>query len=205
MKSMLKAAFVFFILAISFSPITLRAQLSAGIKAGVNMSTLVVDDGDTDYGYAPGFQFGGFLEFSLPKISVQADVVYSQQGSSIDVNGEELKAVAKYVNVPVVIKYKIIPLVNIQVGPQFGFLTCMESDYHPVVSTPFKDQDYTKAYKKSDFGVNVGVGLDLPKGLLVDARFYLGLSDINDYEGIESTRNRMMQITIAYKLFRFGL
>jgi hypothetical protein len=200
----MKFFFKTLIIVFAFS-MSAHAQFSAGIKAGVNMSTLIVDDGNTEYGYAPGFQAGGFLEFSLPKISIQADVLYSRQGASIDANGKELEAVAKYVNVPVVIKYKIVPLVNIQLGPQIGFLTCMESDYHPVISAPFKNQHYTKAYKKTDFGVNVGAGLDLPMGLMIDARFYLGLSDINNYKGIESTRNRMMQFTVAYKIFKFGL
>lgn len=180
-----------------------QAQFSAGLKAGFNMSTMVVDDGASDYGYTPGFQLGGFLDYSLTKVSFQVDVVYSQQGASIKANGEDLSAVAKYVNIPIVVKYKIGPSFNLQLGPQVGFLTCLHSDYHPVVSEPFQEQDYTKAYKKTDFGVSVGAGWESPNGIMIDARYYLGLADINDYPGLESTKNSMMQLTVAYKIFKF--
>lgn len=183
--------------------ISTQAQYSAGIKAGMNLSTLSVDDGVSDYGFAPGFQVGGFLNYNLTKVDFQLDIVYSQQGASIEANGEELSAVAKYVNIPVVVKYKIFPSVNLQLGPQIGFLTCMDSDYHPVTSEPFQEQDYTKAYKKTDFGVIVGAGWESTKGLMVDVRYYLGLTDIADYPGIESTKNRVVQLTVAYKIFKF--
>lgn len=197
----LKTSIVLVLFLLTYS--TLKAQYSAGIKVGMNLSTLAVEDGVADYGYTPGFQVGGFLDYSLTKVSFQLDVVYSQQGASIEANGEELSAVAKYVNIPVVVKYKIIPSVNLQLGPQIGFLTCMESDYHPVVSQPFQEQDYTKAYKKTDFGINVGAGWESSIGLMIDARYYLGLADINDYPGVESTKNQMMQLTVAYKFFKF--
>jgi hypothetical protein len=183
--------------------VSTQAQFSAGLKAGMNFSTMVVDDGSSDYGFAPGFQAGGFLDYSLTKVSFQLDVVYSQQGASITADGEDLSVVSKYVNLPVVVKYKIGPSFNFQLGPQIGFLTCLESDYHPVVSTPFQEQNYTKAYKKNDFGVNAGAGWESPNGIMIDVRYYLGLTDIADDPGVESTKNSMMQLTVAYKIFKF--
>jgi hypothetical protein len=200
MKS-LRTGFILFVFV--FSAVATQAQFAAGIKAGMNLSTLAVDDGASDYGYTPGFQVGGFLNYNLTKVDFQLDIVYSQQGASIEANGEELSAVAKYVNIPVVVKYKILPSVSLQLGPQIGFLTCMDSNYHPVTSEPFQEQNYTKAYKKTDFGVNVGAGWESTKGLMVDVRYYLGLTDIADYPGIESTKNRVVQLTVAYKFFKF--
>lgn len=198
MKLLIKTLFVLLI-----STVTVHAQFSAGAKIGFNMSTMVVDDGESDYGYAPGFQLGGFLDYSLTKVSFQLDVVYSRQGASIDVDGEDLQAVAQYVNLPVMVKYKIVPSFNLQVGPQIGFLTCMKSDYHPIISEPFDEQHYTKAYKGTDFGVSLGAGWESSNGILVDARYYLGLSDISDYEGLGSTKNNVIQVTIGYRIFKF--
>ncbi|HET9052885.1 MAG TPA: porin family protein [Cyclobacteriaceae bacterium] len=198
MKFLIQTFFVLFI-----GTITVQAQFSAGAKAGFNLSTLVVDDGVSEYGFAPGFQLGGFLDYSLTKVSFQADVVYSRQGASIDADGEDLKAIAQYVNVPVVVKYKILPAFNLQVGPQIGFLTCIRSDYHPVISEPFQEQHYTKAYKKTDFGVTVGAGWESPRGIMIDARYYLGLTDINNYEGLESTKNNVIMLTVGYRIIRF--
>lgn len=180
-----------------------HAQYSAGLKAGLNYSTMIVYDGVSDYGYLPGFQVGGFVDYSLAKVSFQLDVVYSQQGASITSNAEDLKAIAKYINIPVAVKYKLGPSFNVQVAPQIGFLTCMKSDYHPVVSISFDEQTYTKAYKKTDFGVNVGAGWKSSNGIIVDVRYYLGLTEINDYPGLAPTKNSMVHLTVGYEIFKF--
>jgi hypothetical protein len=175
---------------------------SVGVKAGLNMSTQTVDDA-ADYSFTPGFQIGGFAQAKLASIAIQADILYSQQGSTVKAGDEKMKTTASYFNVPITIKYSIIPSLNLQVGPQVGFLSCVKSDYHPVTHQPFKEQHYTKAYKGTDFGVNVGVGWNSPVGLMIEARYYLGLSDISDYEGVESTKNRVIQLTVGYSLFKF--
>jgi hypothetical protein len=179
-----------------------RAQFSAGLKAGLNMSTLSVDDGSTKYSYTPGFQVGGFLDYNLVKLSFQLDVLYSTQGADIKSNGKNLSAVAKYVNIPLAVKYNITPAINLHAGPQIGFLTCFHSDYHPITHEPFEEQDYTKAYKKSDFGINVGAGWATSKGLIIDLRYYVGLTDINNYPGIGSTKNRVLQLSVGYKIYK---
>ena len=193
---------------LAFSIVTLisvegvsQKLFSAGIKAGINLSSQTVDD-DAEYGYSPGFQVGGFAQIKLTSIAIQADLMYSQQGSSVESGGEDLKTTASYFNVPITVKYSIIPSLNVQVGPQIGFLSCVKSDYHPVTHQPFQEQHYTKAYKGTDFGVNVGVGWNAPMGIMVEARYYLGLSDISDYEGVESTKNRVIQLTVGYTLFK---
>ena len=56
MKSILRILLVSLV-----STVVVQAQFSAGLKAGLNMATMVVDDDAGDYGYTPGFQVGGFL------------------------------------------------------------------------------------------------------------------------------------------------
>jgi hypothetical protein len=181
---------------------TAQKLFSVGVKTGLTMSTLAVDD-DASYGYTPGFQVGGYALVKLASITIQADALYSRQGSTIEAGGEKMKAAVSYFNVPITMKYSVIPSLNLQIGPQIGFLSCVKSDYHPVTHEPFKEQHYTNAYKGTDFGVNVGVGWNAPMGLMVEARYYLGLSDISDYDGVGETKNRVIQLTVGYKLFEF--
>jgi hypothetical protein len=187
-----------------FYSVKVQAQYSVGLKAGMNLSTFSADDANAEYGFTPGYHIGGFADYSLEKMSFQLDVLYSHQGSSIESAGEDLKAVAKYVTIPLSFRYKITQSINLQAGPQIGFLTCLESDYHPITGEPFQKQDYTKAYKKTDFGINVGAGWESKKGLMIDLRYYLGLTDINDYPGIVSTKNSVLQLSVSYRIFRFG-
>jgi len=164
---------------------------------------MAVDDGASDYSLTPNFHGGAFLRYTAGKMSIQGEVLYSRQGASIKASGENLKALAKYVNVPVLVRYEVVPSFHIDLGPQIGFLTCMKSDYHIVTKEPFAEQHYTKAYKKTDFGVNVGAGYEHNSGLMIDVHYYYGLTDINDYPGLASTKNRVLQISVGYKIFTF--
>ncbi len=111
-----------------------------------------------------------------------------------------MRTYAQYINIPILIKYEVIPGVSLQLGPQIGFLTCMESDYHPVAKQPFDEQSYTKAYKKTDYGIVAGAGYESGKWLF-DARYYYGLADIADYPGLAETKNRVVSLSVGYKIY----
>jgi hypothetical protein len=80
---------------------------------------------------------------------------------------------------------------NLQVGPQFGFLTSAERG------------DESIKLKKSDFSVGLGVGWDAPFGLSLDARYNLGISDVSDVAEAQ-IKNQVWQISAGFKIFKFG-
>jgi hypothetical protein len=96
-----------------------------------------------------------------------------------------------YVSIPVLIRFNFAKIVNIHVGPQFGVL----------LSAKAEDVDFKDELKSTDLGVAAGVGLDLPMGLIVSARYVAGLSDINDAGGDLKLKNNVMQLSVGYKLF----
>lgn len=180
-----------------------QSGFSAGVKAGLTMTGQNVSDG-ADHGYKPGFQVGAYLAFSKAKLTYQADLVFSQQGSSVSSGGQDLTSTFSYVNVPLTLRYSLGPSWNLQAGPQVGFLTCAKSGYHPVTKEPFSTQDYTKAYNTVDAGINVGVGWTMPAGrFLAELRFYVGLTDIASYPGVAKTTNQAIQLTAGYRIFSF--
>jgi hypothetical protein len=93
--------------------------------------------------------------------------------------------------------------INLQVGPQFGFVQSAKVEFEDangnVTTQSVKDE-----LKKSDISAALGVGWDLPFGLSIDGRYNLGLSDINDASGAESIKNQVWQVSLGYKLFKFG-
>jgi hypothetical protein len=99
-----------------------------------------------------------------------------------------------YVTIPVMVKLYLLAGLNIQAGPQFGLLTKAEYD-----GVDIKDE-----LKGSDISANIGLGWDLPFGLTVDARYNLGLSDISDNPGFGELKSRVIQISVGYKIFKFG-
>jgi hypothetical protein len=181
---------------------TLKAQqLSFGVKIGPQVSSLAVDDGIGKYSAAVGFHGGAFVIYKVSELSWEADVLYSFQGAKIKADGEYLKANVNYINVPIVARYEILPSVSVHLGPQIGFLSCVKSDYHPITKEPFDEQHYTKAYKKIDYGVIIGAGYE-PGRCVIDLRYFLGLNDIADYEGLAETKNRVLQLSVGFKIFR---
>jgi len=169
------------VFAVLVSSTTFAQGIDLGIKAGVNFisfSDAVGFDNNT------GFVVGVFstLKFS-DKIALQGDLLYSQQGAEVDfedldIGNEVDKLDLNYINVPVVLKYYVVKKLNIQAGPQFGFVV---DDNIGEVFNGISNNISTNSFALT--GV-VGVGLDLPLGLRATARYNFGLTDIfENYDG----------------------
>ncbi|MCI0751636.1 MAG: PorT family protein [Flammeovirgaceae bacterium] len=187
MKTMTKFLTVALLLITSAS--FAQVQVALGLKGGVNISKA---DTDVSTDNVTGINAGAFALFKLTKIGIQPEVLFSQQGAKYDVN----KLETSYINIPVMVKLYLAAGLNIQAGPQFGFLSKAEIDGANV-----KD-----SFKGSDLSANIGLGWDLPFGLLIDARYNIGLSDLDDsgVPAAPSFKNRVIQLSIGYKLFKIG-
>ena len=58
--------------------------------------------------------------------------------------------------------------------------------------------------KSSDTSLNFGLGWDLPFGVTLDARYNLGLSDISDDPSFDGLKSRVIQLSVGYKILKFG-
>lgn len=189
---MKKLIVLLFVVGASLSAFS-QAEVSLGLKAGVNLSKLNTDN-VTDASNITAFHGGAFALFKFTKIGIQPELLFSQQGSSIDdvsLGAGDLKM--SYMTIPVMLKFYLAAGFNIQAGPQFGFLNSAE----------FEGTDIKDAFKSSDVSANVGVAWDAPFGLVLDARYNIGLSDINDGGGDEITSS-VFQFSVGYKIFKFG-
>ena len=164
--------------------LTTQAQgLDLGVKAGVNFATLSDASGlDNRTGFVAGAFVG--VKFS-DKVGVQADLLYSQQGAELDLGEFDLD----YVNIPVVIKYFVAGGLNLQLGPQFGFI--VNDDTRTVIGNVIQNIEV------NDFDVAgvVGLGYDFPMGIRVDGRYQFGLSDVPD---IGSGKNSVVTLALGY-------
>jgi hypothetical protein len=144
------------------------------------------------------------VQWRFSKIGIQPEILFSQQGSKIKLNTQDLEANYSYLNIPIIVKLYTIAGINLQAGPQFGFLTKAESDYNPITGEPINStEDFKGAYKKSDVSLALGVGWDLPFGLTVDGRYNLGLSSVDDEAAFE-TKNQVWQVSVGFKLITLG-
>ncbi|HYG17484.1 MAG TPA: porin family protein [Ohtaekwangia sp.] len=173
-----------------------QAQLGIGIKGGVNFAKL---DGTTTIGgnfkNRTGYHFGAFALVKLTKIGIQPEIIFSQQGSKVRINNEDVDGNFSYINIPVLLKLYTIAGINLQAGPQFGFLSRAEID----------GENMKDSFKNSDISLALGAGWDLPFGLSIDARYNLGLSKIEeDFPEFKNIKNQVIQISLGYKLIKLG-
>lgn len=151
-----------------------------GVKGGLNFSKVKVNtSGISEFAEGrTGFYVGGLVDFKLSeKFHLQPEILFSSEGS------ENLDFT--FINVPVMAKYYIVKGLNIQVGPQFGFIADSDAD--------------TDSLKTLNLGVGAGVGFELPGGLFADARYNHGFSNLVK-DGIATEfYERAFQIGIGYR------
>ena len=163
-------------------------HVSLGIKGGVNVYN-VHNDNDTEYDSKAGFHFGllGHMHFDN-QFAIQPEILYSAQGTK---NGDT-KYNLDYVNVPVLFQYMFDNGFRIQAGPQLGFLISAKSKNNNT-TIDIKDN-----YKPIDLGASIGASYVVPStGFGIDARYNIGLSNINKTGTVKST-NRGVQFGVFY-------
>ncbi|MEM7552030.1 MAG: porin family protein [Bacteroidota bacterium] len=177
--------FLCILIGYSFSA-SAQLKFGAGIKGGLNFANInAVGDPDS----RTGWHAGAFARLKFTKFAIQPEVYYSAQGTDdIDLD---------YINIPILAKFYLVGGLNIFVGPQFGILTSAEA-----LSLNVDD-----AFNDSDFSLVFGAGIDLPFKLSLDARYVLGLNDINDSNPLSDfsldgdINNRVFQVSVGYTLF----
>jgi len=193
-------------------------DVNFGAKAGVNFATVTGDETD-DFESKTGFHVGVVAEIMLSdKFSFQPELVYSSQGTKISESGtedfggityqyeEEATRKLDYLNLPLMAKYYVSEGLSIEAGPQIGFLINSEAEYeysatYEGTTESESETEDLKDYTSSiDFGFNFGLGYKLENGLNFGARYNLGLSNINDFEGSDDVKNQnaVFQVSVGF-------
>ncbi len=180
-----------------------QAQFAVGIKGGLNFAKLDVSSSiASNYENRTGYHAGAFALIKLTKIGIQPEIIFSRQGSKYQLNSQNLEANFDYINIPIILKLYTVAGINLQFGPQFGFLSKAEAQ--SVVNGIKTTTDVKNLYKNSDLSLAFGVGWDLPFGLMLDARYNLGIKDISDGPNNNETKNQVWQISAGLKILKLG-
>lgn len=181
-----------------------QVQFALGVKAGPNFSSINTDaSAGENYKNRTGFHGGAFALFKLTKIGIQPELLFSQQGSKVEFTGGDLEQNFNYINIPIILKLYLAAGLNLQAGPQLGFVS--KAEVVQTVNGVTTTTDYRDFVKGNDVGLALGAGWDLPFGLTVDARYNLGLSNVDDdSSGSDTAKNQVFQLSLGYKLIKLG-
>ncbi len=190
------------LLAISGTIYAQTPDIKFGIKGGLNLSDVTKLE---EHNSVTKFHIGALTEIFLnDKFSVQPEILYSAQGATftryfaaddyIEAYSSPLKL--NYITIPIMAKYYILDKFSIQAGPQLGFVTKSEIETNSFSPKKIKQniKDETNIF---DFGLNFGLGYELPQGVFFEARYNTGFTKI--FKEGEKSINNVFQLSLGYK------
>ena len=162
-------------------------KVTIGVKLGMNMQKL---DGDLpDSKYKSGIVGGAFVSVDRKKVGIRVEGLLKTAKLSI-YNTNNVKVNAVFVDVPLLLEYKIVPRIWIQAGPQFSSMLSAKST---------NGDDAKSAFNTSDVSAVIGIEAALPLKLTVGARYIYGFNNLNGATYGGELKSRSLQFSIGYR------
>lgn len=205
----LRKVLLFLSFVLSSALIFAQGDIRFGARVGANFANVSLDGVDTKSRTA--LVFGGLADIPISDMfSVQPEIQLAQKGFQIGLGllgvGVETTTKITYLEIPIHAKYVFSQSDNMSIfglaGPSVGFAlsgsveacavgVCTDEDIN------FKDDGFNSI----DFGLSFGAGVLIKNNIMVDLRYILGLSDLNDTDSPDQTissKNRVLQVGVGY-------
>ena len=202
----------------------LHAQISYGLRSGVNFSKWEGDDLqviedllDKTDGYlvtkgTKGFHVGGYVHIPISEVfSFEPGLQYSKKGYSIkgDFQIPVLKYLginaraqvqSHYIDIPLVLKANVVKGLQVYAGPQVSYL--VRSSLNAKlgilgISIFNKGFGITQRFNKIDMGLTGGIGYEFDNGLNIQAGYDYGLSKLDKNDNY-AAYNRVVKISMGF-------
>lgn len=211
MKNVVKLLILIMIMGLSVHSF---AQVTFGVKAGFNLSNMLMKDNDYNYSkemkfkMKPGFNFGPTLELPISdKISFETALLLSTYGVKAEYNYGEGTTKGSlntlYLTLPLTAKAKVDlggQQLFVALGPYLGYGL---SGKYKEDGSPDQDVKWGSSssddFKPFDFGLHVGAGIEI-KAIEVGITYDLGLANfaVSTENGYKEM-NRLLALSIGYK------
>lgn len=192
-------------LSVCFSVSTALAQSTArmGIKGGLNVSNLYVNDVNDEnarIGFNAGF-YGQILSSEV--FAIQPELLYSTKGSENEYGGrlfdQTVRFNLNYIDLPVLAVFKLGESAEIHAGGYGSYLVGANIEYDGDLANDVDELDRDQ-FKSYDYGLVGGFGLNFGAAQ-IGARYNYGLVKIADSSAARSTignsKNSLAQIYLS--------
>lgn len=187
-----------------FNAIDAKSQVHFGVKGGVNLTKGAFENTSTDL--AISYHLGVLAQFDFTeKIYLQPELLFSQKGWGIPKGNfnEKGDMILSYLNLPVLVGFKLNKDISLLTGPELGFK--LNEKRKP-------GSGFSDIYGNFDFGLALGVNYQLNSRFGIDLRYIHGLKKlINDrvmsvdeegnsihVQEIKDGSNRIIQFGLFY-------
>lgn len=189
-----------------------------GIKADLSLSNFW--GGKLPHGMRNGGRIGIFAEFQpsderLVKWSLQPELYFSSEGGKFTVNqalaknmGENVQLqgfaaqalnnklifTTNYITLPIMVRYRILPCLALEAGPQVSFNVYSKAHPDQVKDADVDLDDFTHTVT---FGMGVGCTYYVTNYIMVNARYNM---DFTNTFNVWNDKNSNLEFGIAYRL-----
>ena len=179
---------------------TVRAQPTLGLKAGLNVSDIVMTnyvnpDVESDLGIKTGLHAGVFFLGQMQdRLGLGVELLYSNKGVKANRSIH-----LHYITLPVMGQYSLGQNIHAEFGPELAYMVAATSGHGSAIGS------YNN---KLDLALNAGLRFDLSRWML-HVRYSAGLFSVRDpvpaigASGPEKVKyqNRVLQFSIGRRLF----
>ncbi len=164
------------------------AQVKFGVKGGLNVTDMHLSSEVFDKSNQAGWYIGPTVKVSLLVTGLGVDIaaLYDYRSAKVtDPSNEDIKIKQQSINVPVNLRYGIglgsLASIIFHAGPQIGF---------NVGDKNFKWTDTSNyALKKSNFSVNVGLGVSVAKHFEITGNYNIACGKTADATVLKTVQN----------------
>lgn len=193
-----------FIVAAMLYATSANAQIKFGLKGGLDVTNLSLNNDVFDASNKTGFFVGPMVKVTVPIVGLSFDAaaLYDQKEAKVSAEAESTNMTQKSINIPVNVRYGfgLSSLANIFAfaGPQWGI---------NVGDKNFKwNENSSYSLKKSNFSINVGLGATIMSHLQVTANYNIACGKTADTTWKSATseivkgnsKNNSWQIALGY-------
>ena len=167
------------------------SEVSFGAKGGVNFAAITGDETD-DLDGRTGIHGGAVVNIPISELfAVQPEVIYSAQGATFMEEGLDVTVKLDYINVPILADFTVAEGFSLQGGPQIGINVTKE-----VEAEGFSME--LEEVESVIFEGAIGAQYRLPIGLFFQARYVIGISNINSDSDDISNQNSVFSLSAGW-------
>jgi hypothetical protein len=175
-------------------------KFGAGVKAGLNYANQSSsgETENTDIESIVGINGGIYCNYYLfDFLALQPELMVSGKGVHWRDPFYNAKDVLTYIDMPILIKYEPVKLINIHAGPQIGYL----------ISAKQKNLDNGEEvnindfYENFDLGLALGIEGNFPFRLSFTIRYVFGLTNVTNGTGFNIPwKNNVFQMSAVFRI-----